>query len=513
MSKNNDLHDYLLDLYEGISAKIPDASRNPQDFRSAIDSLYAELPTLFAPVVRKNGDQISWAANPKNGEFGATMTAFMGGVEQTPPLTITKDNFGKTLILKVTAPNFNGSESEVSVCYAYEFKAAENIIAGLNEETGELLLAGSGRLPDLYSSSGAPWEEYEQYIKSAWLSDGITHIGTWTFYGCRKLTSITIPDSVTRIGQGAFCYCGFTNITIPDSVTSIGDYAFGRCESLESIKIPTNLTSIPGRLCEYCYNLTSVEIPDSVTSIGYTAFDGCKSLVNIVIPSTVTSIGHNAFRRCDSLIQIENDIQYVGEWLVGSGESVISPVLRENTVGIADQVFQYRTNLTSIVIPDSVRYVGGNVFSSCTSLTGATIGNSVVSIGDRVFANCTALTNITIPDSVTNMGIRTFNFCTNLTSATIGNGLARINDYTFDGCTNLTSVTVGNGVTSIGEVAFRDCSSLTSITLPNSVTSIHSSAFGNCSNLKDIYVSWGLGKVPNAPWGATNATIHYNNEV
>ena len=101
----------------------------------------------------------------------------------------------------------------------------------------------------------------------------VTSIGGYTFYCCRSLTSIEIPDSVTSIGDWAFgCCTSLTSIKIPDSVTSIGNYAFA-----------------------YCYSLTSIKIGNSVTSIGYYAFRNCTSLTSIEIPDSVTSIGEYAF--------------------------------------------------------------------------------------------------------------------------------------------------------------------------------------------------------------------------
>ena len=97
------------------------------------------------------------------------------------------------------------------------------------------------------------------------------------------MTSLTIGNSVTSIGYGAFGNCsGLTSVTIPNSVTSIGDGAF-----------------------EHCTGLTSVTIPNSVTSIGYWAFCDCSGLTSVIIPNSVTSIGDEAFRGCSGLTRID----------------------------------------------------------------------------------------------------------------------------------------------------------------------------------------------------------------
>ena len=177
----------------------------------------------------------------------------------------------------------------------------------------------------------------------------VTTIGSYAFYQCNSLTSVTIPDNVTTIGERAFYDCrNLTSVTIPDSVTTIGDYAFWYCIDLTSVTIPDSVTEIGISTFSNCHSLTSVTIPDSVTSIGDHAFDSCRSLTNITIPDSVTSIGGSAFFDCSSLTSV---------------------TIPDGITTIGDYAFTYCSSLTSVTIPDNVTSIGMYAFSGCSSLT------------------------------------------------------------------------------------------------------------------------------------------------
>ena len=134
-------------------------------------------------------------------------------------------------------------------------------------------------------------------LTSVTIGNGVTFIGNYVFHACSGLTSVTIPDSVTSIGYSAFRDCsGLTSVTIPDSVTSIGSYAFSGCRGLKSVTIPDNVTSIGSDAFLNCSSLTSVTIGNGVTNIENYVFENCIRLKTIRISAiNPPALGSNVF--------------------------------------------------------------------------------------------------------------------------------------------------------------------------------------------------------------------------
>ena len=131
------------------------------------------------------------------------------------------------------------------------------------------------------------------------IPDSVTNIGDSVFYECDSMTSVKIGNSVKRIGYSAFKRCAsLTSVDIPDSVTSIGDYAFSECENMVSVKLSSSVKEIGKAVFKKGVGLSAVTIPESVTSIGSYAFSGCSGLKKVKDGKMVKTIGESAFANC-----------------------------------------------------------------------------------------------------------------------------------------------------------------------------------------------------------------------
>ena len=249
-------------------------------------------------------------------------------------------------------------------------------------------------------------------------------IADYAFNQCRKLTSITIPDSVTTIGTAVFQFCtGLTSVTIPDSVTSIDTLAFGSCTNLTAINLSEGLTSIGNNAFRDCSSLTSITIPASVTSIGVFVFFGCAELV-------ITVDANNLHFTSESGIVYNK----------AKTEIVAVPA------GISGE----------ITIPQGITAIGASVFTSCAGITSVTFPEGLISIGNQAFQSCYGITtSVTLPEGLTSLGNQVFQYCGSITGITLPSSLTSIGRWVFEYCTSITEITIPASVAEIGDDVFK----------------------------------------------------------
>ena len=338
-------------------------------------------------------------------------------------------------------------------------------------DDGTLYIFGEGAMADYTAASAQPWYIYASGIRSVEIQSGITHLASYSFRDCVNLASISLPDTVSTIGNNCL-----------------------RNTALTSIVIPNGVSTLPLSMVYGCASLTNVDIPDSVTSIGNYAFYNCSALTSIDLPNSLTSIGAYAFFGCSALTSI----------VIPDGVS-----FGETSDGFTN-IFYNCTNLKEVILPADLTKIGTSCFYGCASLTSIDLPNSLTSIGTHAFRNCSALTNINLPDSLTSIGAYAFHSCSALTSIAIPDGVTTFGGdsstgywQTFRGCSNLSEVRLPAGLTSIGGCMFYDCTSLKSITIPDSVTSIGDYAFRG-SGLTSVIIPVAVNRIGKYAFAATS---------
>ena len=414
-------------------------------------------------------------------------------------------------------------------------------------------------------------------MKSAVLGNNVKSIGNYAFRGCSNLANLDLgkslvtigdyafesigrnvntglnvvfPNTLSTIGEYAFKESGMSSITIPNSVTKIGKSCFINNTKLEKITIGNGCSELPEEIFSGCSALISVVLNDGLEKISYKAFYGCKSLESISIPSTVLQIGGTTFNECSSLKNVrfedgENglvlgsychkykkynnnngnyyDVEeyrglfsycpleevYIGRNISYQNHSdddtfekypknygysafynqpkltkvTISPAVTE----IPAYLFYKNASLTMTSLP-KVKKIGESAFQGCSKLTTLNLGEDLQVVGSDAFNGCKNVTKLTFPDATTTIGSRAFQDCSSVTEVTVGKGLKSIGANAFLNCKSFTALLLPNGFTTMGESAFEGCIKLTVAKLGKSLTAVPARAFKDCIALSEMRV-------------------------
>lgn len=262
--------------------------------------------------------------------FCLAPAAFADETEDETAAEITEDAVAETAAPKVTSGSCGANLS-------WSFSA------------GTLTISGSGAMTNFRENTMAPWYGIRNEILRISLPEGLTSIGTFSFYQCDNLKVVSIPSSVIDIERYAFALCermemvsfgkGVKNIEenafsdcyslksvqLPNSLTSIGRNAFYRCESLTTVTVPSSVTKMGISVFAHCKNLVSATVKAAMAELPEYTFYGCKKLSSVSLSDELNSISTHSFRGCDNL----NTVFYNGE---GVSPEELQEVIGGNTL-------------------------------------------------------------------------------------------------------------------------------------------------------------------------------------
>ena len=413
--------------------------------------------------------------------------------------------------------------SSVTNISNYAFNGCGKLSDVVFEDGTEKLTIGCGYYDN---TSSMYWHEgsgffYNTGLKTLYLGRNLDYSTDWRaghspFYKT-GVTSVTIGKNVTNIGVDAFLNCGYLTKAEFASIERLCSIEFGNAEAnplcyahylyidgnrVTDVVIPNSIKSIVSNAFRNAY-VASVIIPSSVTNIGESAFEGCTGLTKAEFAS-IESLCSIEFGNADA-----NPLSRAHHLYI-DGSEVTDVIIPNSVKGIGQNAFRHASYLVSVTIPNSVTSIGSSAFEECSGLTSVSFGNSVTDIGNYAFKNCKGLTSISIPNSVTSIGQSSFHECSGLTSVIIPNNVKSIGQSAFEGCSGMTSVTIGNSVTSIGKSAFQGCAGLTDLTIKNRPKAVYDGydVTNNISSYEESKEQWVWDTSKNA-WYVLNNKQEY----
>jgi len=433
--------------------------------------------------------------------------------------TLLEDETGYSVFL----PNIYIAETELTVLDTFNSLPVKEVADyGFNSFMGETIVLG-GNIKKIGNSAFV-----NSAISSITIPSSVTTIGDYAFLSCYQLGGVNFEanSQLTTIGDSAFNSTAITTITIPSSVETIGESVFVGCDALSTVNFEENsqLTTI-GDSAFHSIAITTITIPSSVETIGERAFGGCDALTEIVLQTKEGCFWgvyyDETFKHEADSLSMNDLISYakVGYFkqisyndvliftLSSDGTYYIVSGLKDNTTlskiiisaeyqgkpvkEIGYTAFDYEA-ITTITIPSSVTTIGREAFNDCSQLSTVNFeeNSQLTTIGDSAF-DSTAVTTITIPSSVETIGERAFYSCSQLSTVNFeaNSQLTTIGDSAFYS-TAITTITIPSSVTTIGVSAFSNCAALATVNFEanSQLTTIERLVFYNCDSLIEITI-------------------------
>ena len=329
----------------------------------------------------------------------------------------------------------------------------------------------------------------------------------------KNIVSIQIPDSVIAIGEEAFYHCpGLELISVPEGVNAIGDYAFADCHQLATIHLPQSLNMIGDGVFTGCNKLSAIYIPKGFKSIFDTLLPDYKSILieeaesedfstevteEDLANAWTDEFGVEYSKDSEKLLKAPAEIK---NYQIRNGTKIICDVAFPNVVDIDSDLVDtghgvasveteiWGSELSSIIIPNSIIAIGVDAFSECERITSLVIPNSVKSIGECAFSHCSRIKSIEFSEGLINIGDSAFSRCSQISYVSLPDSIRNIGRSAFSGCSNLEEINIPKNIKEIKDRTFWLCRKLTSVTFDSQILKFGKSVFKGCSSLKYIYI-------------------------
>jgi len=286
----------------------------------------------------------------------------------------------------------------------------------------------------------------------------VTAIGDNAFRDCTNLSTITIPDSVIKVGREAFWNTAFLNKkeNWESDVLYLGKILLDvNYTKKGSLVVKEGTTVIADYAMYMSSSITNVTIPSSVKYIGDSAFALCRKLDTISVTAKNTSLSS-----VDGVLFNKDKTAII---CYPNGKGNLEYDIPKTVKTINAGAFMYCDDLQNITIPDTVTSIGKEAFAYCEALTTATIPSKITSISDGAFDHCGALNEVNFHDNVTYIGENAFKWCSALKEIKLPSKLVEIAPTAFDQCRYLKTITIPNTLKVVGDGAFHDCGDLTTV--------------------------------------------------
>ena len=320
---------------------------------------------------------------------------------------------------------------------------------------------------DAYAHGRGPFGNCTN-LSAVTFENGITKIPANLFSCCTGKIETVLPDTVTEIGYNAFENSGLLTIKLSEKLKKIQSYAFAGCRNLSSIIIPGTVTSIESSVFSGCSAMTTIRIPESVTEMGEAVFKNCSSLYDVNLSSSCVNIKKFMFEGCASLekITLPDKVTTIEASTFLDCSALKEIVWSKALTAIKGSAFKNCSSLVEITVPETVTSLGSEAFSNCDALTTITIPDSVTSFGTSMFYDCDALTTVKLGSGLTAIPKSTFEHCDVLETLTVPRRVTSIGANAFKDSVKFSSIFIPQSVTSIDATAFSYPAKLTIYGVP-----------------------------------------------